>query len=887
MDIKDIVNDGNILQEYWYGTVTRASFELNDTGEQEWDILTITVPFPKAKEKAAIKYFGIPKDGINDFYKRFLGQIRTYLETVPKLSALGEPQINNAIHPYTSRQITSENDSTTVHIIYAPADALTASELLNDTGTSKYQVLQLGMRLLQIAKTVEDKGYSIDTVLPESFTVNDDPYGRQLVKLGFAPMSVLDDAAGNRSIPKVCALLWTLLNGDRYDAEYNITKAPKHSTEAITELLRASIESGEDVCDELIKALSDELDSIDAGESEDAEIKYKKGRSPKPKKEKKVKKIQPANKKTGGVSIRKQLPLFILSGLLFLAAIVIMINQLIGGKTPTAPVDDPTAITSSTTGLYSYEGGVVDYYGNLSFRYELDDEGNIIFDPAGVPTSIEELEYTDDVINMTEETELQVTGKTLSVSNELIEKYGLSEGSVLYFSGSKAGDLPMVTAIEPVDEENSVLTLAEAPIWKIYKNIDSDLFDDIITLTREDECDRLTARTTVSNGRETTIYYDASGAVHDSSEWAEQEALKERIENIKAKFSEWKAMTEPQIIVSAEGVEEYVFIEAIEFSKPAYTITLDVSSITGRPVDTLFVIETSVSPANATCKEVDLYIDKAGLSFPYLYNEPYIIADAYQYSAFTTIYELLFDYSTGEDGKLTVVLNGNELGDFTIRADAAAGNVSNEVVITLTDETGHRDDIPDVIVLPEPDKQEDNQGTSSGGTSSGSNTAHSGGSSSGGTSSGNNTAGGTGSGNSTSNGSSSGGSSSGGNEATGSNQQNPPQNDNSQGNSETQGQTTEHTDPEPPQKEDPPIEEEPEPYITFTVSPTSLTLHVGETYNLTPNLSCTWWSSKNSVAQISGRTVKAMGVGTCTITAKSAEVPYQGQYVYITVTVIE
>lgn len=936
-DIRDKCESGILTAKTCFASTYRNTFSLNNAGEKQWDITHLQYPLPDADEEEARAVLHTPEDA--DFEKFFNDLVRDHLSYARYFQSVTETGVKVITPTYEGRKMErTEDGGFDIYLVSEPSEPLVGSDLLTTKGTSLFSALKICRELISAAELYEKYKYTIGEIVPDTLCVTE----MQHIRFG-----VLSDVRYTENVKEglefttrnIAKFLWTILCGNNYNVPANLSDQTIYGNKD-TALVLSKIISDEHPSFELLKErIVMEYEAIQNGVVNDEQIEFAepaiehtptvvevKHRKRKQKAEKEAKEEKPKEKprknkgkKTKASRVGKSIPLLLCAFLLLFYGF----NQyfdfgFIQGKEKEPEVTyDENAITSAVAGLYVSQGRVVNYYGVPSGIYYLDEDGNIMFDPSVVPTSLEKVEYTDEVKNLRDVEGLYfdpTSNGIFQIDASVYDEKGLDLGSVLLMNelhvetapvsdsdaaaeGSAVESVqtvqqsehyPKIVAADKSEEGVVTVIVDEAQIYEIYKHMDEELYADLKTLAREDECTELMSRTITDNGREVVIYYDKNGVVHDEEDWIAQQQLAAEIEEIKQRFAGYSGTTEPQTIVKAEYVEEYIYLKNITFGKASYTVTLDKTSY-GAITPTLFVVEVSVSPANATCQEVQFIITPdEGLIVPYLYNSPYMTRE---YKTSDQITNTVLDFSKGENGKLTLVFQGQALGEYEIITGAEAGTAQRNVKITLTDEVGYTEDIPDDVDIPDPDpipQQQTNNSTGSG--SSGG--YHSGGSSSGGSS------GGTSSGNA---------------------------NSGTAGESQTSSDKQQEGTSGSEQKEDEPIvsgktEQESgkessgtsgdsgstggssggsssgstdsgnsEPVYElkeFYVNPSSVTLHVGETCMLSPNYSCVWGSSKTSVAYVGqpqGRCLIARSVGSCVITARCSDGSGRLAYVYVTV----
>lgn len=464
----------NLVRSNYYSDTYRASCTLNGV-EQTVDIQFIRIPFEESKEKMLVDRFGYSEIELKEFYATLSKQVKRHLMYTQELANLKQDNINTSTAFYLHRQVAKneEEHCREIFIVTRPMESLIGSSVISGEGAYMFNILQLGVRLLQTAKSYHDAGYHIGAFDLESM-YSVDNNGKTLVKNGgflsaskaseggfgdytAASSAFLDIDVANGTAPasfdsdvrSICRQLWTLCNGNYYTTAADTAYRPQYADDALTELLQDGLTNGAAAYAALGKGLRRMAKDMAEGKAENPYISFeqpkyvadmkadtsnRKAEGEKAAKEaekearrKKAEEIRNKSKKKDDGKKRSALTkdkIFIL--ILILAAIVFCIFQFLGSfspvpsepvaeevtPAPAAPVQTqppvaatpvPAGVTTSADkGLYRGDGYIVDYYGRPTTRFYVDDSGNIVHDPSALPARLEDLEYTDNIIDLDE-----------------------------------------------------------------------------------------------------------------------------------------------------------------------------------------------------------------------------------------------------------------------------------------------------------------------------------------------------------------------------------------------------------------------------------------------------------------------------------------------------
>ena len=483
-ELKKLCQSGNIVRHNYYSTTYRAAFSLNGGKTQDWDIQYIRIPFDTVQEKKLKARFSLADEELPLFYNRFLVEVRQHLIALEKLKELGDDaKIGTCTLFCESRKLEkTPSGQYDIYIITEPVSALVGGNIISDSGARKSEILQIGIRLLQSVKNYNDKGYSTGTVDLDSMVV-ENINGKQYIKNNSFLASSFQHSEAGRFTPDltthmpdniasgdvkpsydgdiyaVCSLLWTMLSGNHFTQKPDLSRKPIYCSDAMAEVLRQAMDNGADAYRELSRTLHREYSDISNGMASNTAIPFSR-----PQYMSEYDRIDaataPANnqeeappekpeyiKAAGHRKIKKLLPIIAV----ILAAVIGSIFSCLSlarkdtmqeedaAATP-APASTPqtesdsesTGTTSEEAGLYSYNGIVVDSMGSPTSRFYLNDEGDIEYTPSLIPTRMNELKYTEQVLDLSQSNwDIDLSEDSIMLDAETIAEYSIEQGKLL------------------------------------------------------------------------------------------------------------------------------------------------------------------------------------------------------------------------------------------------------------------------------------------------------------------------------------------------------------------------------------------------------------------------------------------------------------------------
>ena len=170
-----LCTESNIVRELYYGTTYRASFTIGEENGT-WDILHIAIPFSPIKESAFMRRFHVNRERIDDYYKEFSRAVHNHVLLSKALTEeQGIDSLKRSIVAYKTVQTFTRSDiqgntiGTDIYLISEPMETFVNSESFQSTGAFLLTINNLGIRLLQTAKSMNEQGVTMGAVDLESY----------------------------------------------------------------------------------------------------------------------------------------------------------------------------------------------------------------------------------------------------------------------------------------------------------------------------------------------------------------------------------------------------------------------------------------------------------------------------------------------------------------------------------------------------------------------------------------------------------------------------------------------------------------------------------------------------------------------------------------------
>ena len=458
--LSPLCTEKNIIRETYYGTTHRATFTVNGVNKP-WDILHIEIPFSPLKEAKLMQRFEIHREGLGDFYRSFTKAILNHIELSKKMISGAEAEpLKKSLVTYKAIQTFQKKDQNEwgfpgidLYMITEPMQAFVGSDNFSASGTDLKTINNLGLRLLQTAKSMNDRGFTMGCVDLESYYLEADASGKKLLKNGYMlyatgpenkPESYTPDVAPyifeqivvgsypqsyDTDIYMICRFLWSLYDGQHYTTPADLGYEPRYAPEGVTKALMEGLRNGASAFKLLNATLRNINKQIDAGNVQNSFIEFappsythrplpEPRKEPEPEEEKlKEEEEKPEEEKPEEKKKRKPRK----GGILFLLAVLAILVLLVLGplKDTVLPLilgtPEPVVTTntemSGKSGLYALEGKVVLEDGSPHERFYLDEEGNILA-PAEEEDAEPTLLYDADHVSAY----LVVTGYDVKIS---------------------------------------------------------------------------------------------------------------------------------------------------------------------------------------------------------------------------------------------------------------------------------------------------------------------------------------------------------------------------------------------------------------------------------------------------------------------------------------
>ena len=288
---KQLCIPANKVRETYYGDTYRAVMTVG--GEKQlWDILHISVPFAPVKEAQLMRRFGITRDELPQFYQNFTAAVMRHGHILNDIHKSGDKKITSAVVKYVSTSALPVLDNSgkqigaDIYMVSEPMTSYARAGTITVEGTSLSTVLELGLRLLQTAKSMNAAGFTIGAIdLDSTYFAQDKNSGKEFLKLGYSFYSTnINDPAEieytkdvsrciypelpegtysqdlNTDMYMICTLLWSLLDGHHYTDPpvVDLEVKPEYAPEEVWQALTSGILDGAAA----LKQLSDTLRAV-------------------------------------------------------------------------------------------------------------------------------------------------------------------------------------------------------------------------------------------------------------------------------------------------------------------------------------------------------------------------------------------------------------------------------------------------------------------------------------------------------------------------------------------------------------------------------------------------------------------------------------------------
>lgn len=259
LDKAKVCTAQNLVRRNYFSDTYRAYLRVGDE-ERDWDVTHISLPFAPVKERELMARFGIEREALDDYYRAMGHCVQNYLSVSAALGHLHIPGV--ATMATYEIQRTPGGRGSDVYIVTEPLEPLTASLIFIEDNAETVRlgdILDLGANLVQIAEALSQIGAHLGMVDLDT-TYIAEREGRTLVTLdGFLYASTNGYPAAMPAhvhpilregeppsfitdLYSICSLLWTLLTGNHYTTEADVSKTPQHIPDALTEALRLGLD---------------------------------------------------------------------------------------------------------------------------------------------------------------------------------------------------------------------------------------------------------------------------------------------------------------------------------------------------------------------------------------------------------------------------------------------------------------------------------------------------------------------------------------------------------------------------------------------------------------------------------------------------------------------
>ncbi len=264
--LRALCTEENTVRECYYGRTCRAVLTVG--GEKgTWDILHIAIPFPPRREAEFMRRFHVRREELPAFYREFSKAVERQARLSAKMTGESDDgALRRSVTAYRSvLSFAGEEGGADIYLISEPMEPFVSSASFQETGAFLLTVNHLGIRLLQTAKSMNDRGYTMGALDLDCCWLCPEE-GRTLLKDGYLlycsdgedrpPMATPDVAdqvlpalregtavqSFDTDVYMIARLLWGLYDGQHYhtpaDLHYEPRYAPPEIAAALGEALR-------------------------------------------------------------------------------------------------------------------------------------------------------------------------------------------------------------------------------------------------------------------------------------------------------------------------------------------------------------------------------------------------------------------------------------------------------------------------------------------------------------------------------------------------------------------------------------------------------------------------------------------------------------------------
>ena len=307
---KQLCIPANKVRETYYGDTYRAVMTVGGI-KQLWDIMHISVPFAPVKEAQLIRRFGISREELPQFYQSFTAAVVRHGNILNEIHKSGDKRITSAVVKYVSTTALPLLDKSgkqigaDIYMVSEPMNSYARVGTISLEGTDLSVVLELGLRLLQTAKSMNAAGFTIGAVdLDSTYFEQDKNTGKEFLKLGYAFYSTNTASEDEQKIEytknvspfvypelpegtytqdlntdmyMICSLLWSLLDGHYYTdpPAIDLEQKPEYAPDEVWQALVNGIVEGGSALRSLSDTLRAVLKQINREEIPDRHIPFR------------------------------------------------------------------------------------------------------------------------------------------------------------------------------------------------------------------------------------------------------------------------------------------------------------------------------------------------------------------------------------------------------------------------------------------------------------------------------------------------------------------------------------------------------------------------------------------------------------------------------------
>lgn len=185
---------GQLVHSTYYSDTFRTELTI-DGKQQLYDVMHIEIPFSPAKEALLMQRFDIAREDLPEYYKSFQKSVANNAKLSQAIQATENPTLMKSFVPYIAVKSFKKTDKegkrigSDVYFISEPMNNFVGSEHFNPGNLTLQNVVNFGTRMLQTIKSLNDRGFSLGSIDIDSCYLTipgqDEENSKALLKNGY------------------------------------------------------------------------------------------------------------------------------------------------------------------------------------------------------------------------------------------------------------------------------------------------------------------------------------------------------------------------------------------------------------------------------------------------------------------------------------------------------------------------------------------------------------------------------------------------------------------------------------------------------------------------------------------------------------------------------